>query len=139
MASGGGHLCGVKGGAMPAATHGPFGGTFGVAVAPQRMVTGWDITPFDQHLIAVETPGCLGMVIAPGGDRPPLRRPHGGHGTPARQEKVRENLGATAFVKISRYRPNHGFTFSFMSPYVTCIGAHAAALRNKSSGGAGAM
>jgi hypothetical protein len=60
-----------------ASANGPFGGTFGVAIAPEQMVAGWDITPLNQHLIAVETPGGLGMVIAPRGDRSALRRPRG--------------------------------------------------------------
>ena len=41
---------------MPAAANGPLGGSFGVAVAPKRMVAGWGITPFDQYLIAAPPP-----------------------------------------------------------------------------------
>jgi hypothetical protein len=66
---------GSRRGAMPATAKSPLGRSFGIAIAPKGMVAGWDITPFDQHLIAVETLGRLGVVIPPRGDRTALGRP----------------------------------------------------------------
>jgi hypothetical protein len=52
---------------MPAAANGPLGGSFGVAIAPERVVTGRHIAPFVEQKMGVETLGRLDVIVAPRG------------------------------------------------------------------------
>jgi hypothetical protein len=66
----------VNGASRACSAHGPFGGSFRVAVAPERMVNVRHQPPFDEQQVGIKTRGRFGMVLAPGCHGPVLRLPH---------------------------------------------------------------
>jgi hypothetical protein len=60
-----------------AATDGPVGGVFGVAVTPERVVTARLSPPLDEQEVGIDLARAVGVVVGRGGDRSELRNPSG--------------------------------------------------------------